>query len=115
LEGANLIGAIMPDGTTEDLSNAQIQLNKTTFALVKRSEFLSSPCLPKRAMVGLVLFRPNNSWQRESQRPYDISYQDLRGRTSGELVFTAPAQTGSYDFRMHENGKEITSTSFIVQ
>lgn len=48
---------------------------------------------------------------------YDISYQYLKGLTSGTMTFAAPSIPGSYDMRMHDtdnSGKEVASTSFTV-
>jgi uncharacterized protein YjbI with pentapeptide repeats len=116
LEGANLIGAIMPDGTTENLSNVQIQLNKTTFAPGEeiRVSFVALPTKTNNAWIGIIPSQiPHGNESVNDQ--HDLSYQWLRGGTSGELVFTAPTQIGSYDFRMNDYGKEIVSTSFRVQ
>lgn len=47
---------------------------------------------------------------------HDVSYQYLRGRTEGELVFTAPA-AGRWDLRLNttdSNGIETASVSFVV-
>ena len=48
---------------------------------------------------------------------YDLTYQYLKGMTSGTMVFAAPDIPGSYDVRMHDtddNGKEVASVSFVV-
>lgn len=48
----------------------------------------------------------------------DLTYQYLRKKTSGTLLFSAPQQNGSYDFRMNDsdaNGKEVASVSFTVE
>jgi hypothetical protein len=48
---------------------------------------------------------------------YDLTYQYLRGKPSGQLAFTAPVKPGPYDFRMHDtdnNGREVASVSFTV-
>jgi uncharacterized protein YjbI with pentapeptide repeats len=116
LERANLVDAIMPDDTAIDLSNAKLQLNKTTFAPGEeiRVSFVALPTKTSNGWIGIIPSQiPHGSQSVNDQ--HDISYQDLRGRTSGELVFTAPTQKGSYDFRMNDGGKEITSTSFRVQ
>jgi hypothetical protein len=47
----------------------------------------------------------------------DLTYQYLGKKTSGTLLFSAPQQNGSYDFRMNDNdanGKEVASVSFTV-
>jgi hypothetical protein len=70
----------------------------------------------KNAWVGIV---PSNvPHGREAVNDqHDLAYQYLEGRTSGDLVFTAPMKTDFYDFRMHDtdnNGKETASTPFAV-
>lgn len=48
---------------------------------------------------------------------YDLSYQYLERQTGGILIFTAPAEEGPYDLRMHDtdsSGKEVASVSFTV-
>lgn len=47
----------------------------------------------------------------------DSTYQYLKKKTSGTLLFSAPQQNGSYDFRMNDNdanGREVASVSFTV-
>ena len=49
---------------------------------------------------------------------HDLEYQYLMGQTSGLLTFTAPAEAGQYDFRMHntdDNGVEVASITFTVE
>ncbi|MFH1766516.1 MAG: hypothetical protein ABH826_00265, partial [Patescibacteria group bacterium] len=48
---------------------------------------------------------------------YDLEYKYLRNETEGTLTFTAPAQPGSYDLRMHSadsDGEEVTYVGFTV-
>lgn len=48
---------------------------------------------------------------------YDLEYKYLRNETEGTLTFTAPAQAGDYDLRMHtadSEGEEVASVSFTV-
>jgi len=73
--------------------------------------------LPTNAWVGII---PSNiPHGDEAQNDmYDLAYQYLNGTTSGSLVFSAPAEPGMYDFRMHDtdnNGKELASVSFTVK
>jgi hypothetical protein len=49
---------------------------------------------------------------------HDITYQYLSQRTSGVLVFQAPAQVGLWDLRMHDtdaSGREVASVTFEVR
>ncbi|MEW6497099.1 MAG: hypothetical protein AB1589_32040 [Cyanobacteriota bacterium] len=86
-------------------------MNKTTFAPREESQisFIALPTKTSNAWIGIIPFQIPHGDENVNDQ-HDLSYQYLHGGTSGELVFTAPTQTGSYDFRMHDDGKEITST-----
>ena len=48
---------------------------------------------------------------------HDITYQYIKKRTSGEMIFTAPHK-GQWDLRLHDidnNGREITHVTFTVR
>ncbi len=48
----------------------------------------------------------------------DIGYKYLDGKTDGELIFIAPSDTGSFDFRLNssaEDKKEVASVSFRIK
>ncbi len=73
--------------------------------------------LPTNAWVGII---PSNVPHGDEAQndTYDYSYQYLNGMASGTLVFSAPSEPGTYDFRMNDsdsNGKEIASVTFTVQ
>jgi hypothetical protein len=91
-------------------------LNKTTFSPGEeiRVSFVALPTKTSNAWIGIIPSQIPHGNELVNDH-HDLSYQYLRGGTFGELVFTAPTQTGSYDFRMNDNGKEIASTSFKVQ
>ncbi len=72
--------------------------------------------LPENAWVGIIPSNIPHGSEAENDK-HDLTYQYLKFRTSGTLVFTAPSEQGEYDFRMHDtdsNGKEIASISFSV-
>ncbi|MFC1616205.1 hypothetical protein ACFL21_03620 [Patescibacteria group bacterium] len=50
---------------------------------------------------------------------HDLEYRYLHGEPEGTLIFTAPSEPGSYDFRMNESdksgAKEVASISFKVE
>lgn len=97
---------------------ASLELDKTNFAPGEeiRVRFVAPPGLPDNAWVGIIPSNiPHGSEATNDQ--YDITYQYLKQRTSGELVFTAPNQPGAWDLRMHDtdnDGREIASVSFFV-
>lgn len=78
--------------------------------------FAAPPGLPEDAWVGLIPSgAPHGSGDQNDQ--YDVAYQYLEGQTAGVLVFQAPGQPGSYDFRMNDKGNggaEIASVTFTV-
>ncbi len=97
------------------LLSPQLQLNETIFAIGEeiRVSFVALPSFTSNAWVGII---PSNipHGSEAVNDSHDLSYQYIRGCTSGVLVFTAPRQQGSYDFRMNDSGKEVASTSFSV-
>ncbi|MFQ5356557.1 MAG: hypothetical protein ACE5DY_08770, partial [Mariprofundaceae bacterium] len=98
-------------------TGAAIILPKSTFAPNEKISlrFTASPLLPKTTWVGLIPSKvEHGSTARNDQA--DVAWKYVDGRTSGEMIFQAPAAPGSYDFRMSEdtNDKEITSVSFTV-
>ncbi len=72
--------------------------------------------LPGDAWVGIIPSRVAHGSESVNDA-HDLTYQYLKGRTEGVLMFTAPAAAGAYDFRLHDtdsNGRELTSISFRV-
>lgn len=77
--------------------------------------FQAQPGYAQDAWIGII---PSNvpHGQESVNDQYDLTYQYLKGQTSGTLIFTAP-QPGAYDLRMHDtdkNGHEVASVSFTV-
>lgn len=97
---------------------ARLWLDKLTFSpgTEMQVHFSAPPGLPDNAWVGLILSDvPHGSVERNDD--HDIDYQYLNGQTTGVLVFQAPGQPGSYDFRMNDTsgeGTEIASVTFTV-
>ena len=100
-------------GTTGTLS-----LEKAIFSAGEEITvyFTAGPGCADNAWIGIIPSSVPHGSEAENDK-HDISYQYLHGKPSGTLIFKAPSQAGSYDFRMHDtdnNGKEITSVSFQV-
>jgi len=101
-------------GTTSNLS-----LSKTIFAPGEEIKvyFTAGPGFADNAWVGIIPSNvPHGSEATNDQN--DIAYQYLQGKQSGTLVFKAPSQPGTYDFRLNDtdsNGKEIASVTFQVK
>lgn len=79
--------------------------------------FTASPTFASSAWVGIIPSRVPHGSERVNDR-YDVSYQYIRKRTHGVMVFRAPRRAGSWDFRMHDtdaNGREVASVTFTVK
>jgi hypothetical protein len=79
--------------------------------------FTAESGLGNSAWIGII---PSNveHGNEEKNDEFDIAYQYTGDRTSGSLSFIAPADTGSYDFRMNSsdgNGFEVSSVTFQVK
>lgn len=69
------------------------------------------------AWVGIVPSSVGHGSEAENDR-HDIARAFLGGRTSGDLVFSAPSAPGIYDLRMNDsdrNGREAASATFAVE
>ncbi len=78
--------------------------------------FTAPATYASNAWVGIIPSSVPHGSEVENDK-HDISYVYLSNRSSGVLKFTAPKQTGRFDFRMHDtdsNGKEVASVSFEV-
>jgi hypothetical protein len=100
-------------------SQSPLRLDKTSFAPGEQIvvHFTTPGNFADNAWIGIIPSNVPHGNESENDR-YDLSYQYLKGRNSGSLAFRAPAQAGSYDFRMHDtdnNGKETASITFNVQ
>jgi hypothetical protein len=81
-----------------------------------RVTFTAPGFWPKNAWVGLVPASvPHGS--EATNDDHDESYRHLDGRTTGTLVFRAPAEPGAWEARLHDDddgGKEVASAPFQV-
>lgn len=69
-----------------------------------------------KAWVGLLPADVPHGSATENDK-YDLAYQYLEGKNSGDMTFQAPEDPGNYDLRLHDsetNGKELTSIAFTV-
>ena len=103
----------IPDVTGE------LSLEKNTFAPseVIRLTFKVSQKLDKRPWIGIIPSEIAHGDEAENDL-HDIDYKYFENQENGTLEFTAPANVGKYDFRMHstdDTGVEITSISFEVK
>jgi hypothetical protein len=96
---------------------ASLQLSKKIFAPNEKIKlaFAASPRMPQTTWVGLIPESvAHGSTVRNDQ--HDTTFQTVKGRASGEMVFRAPNKIGTYSFRMNEttNDKEVAAVSFKV-
>ena len=95
-----------------------LSLDKSQFAPGEQIvvHFYASSTFAANAWVGIIPANvPHGSEAVNDQN--DLTYQYLQNRASGELIFQAPGNPGSYDFRMNDsdnNGNEVGSVSFTV-
>ena len=102
----------------QSAQGGSLYLEKTQFAPGEeiRVSFRASADYAGNAWVGIIPSNVAHGSEAVNDQ-HDITYQYLEKRTSGVLVFQAPAQPGAYDFRMNDrddNGKEVASVSFQV-
>lgn len=100
-------------------SGASVSLDSLSYKPGARIKvrFTAPPGYKPDAWVGIIPSGVSHGSEAENDR-YDISYQYLSGRTSGEMEFDAPSTTGTYDFRMHDTdagGKEVAYVTFRVE
>lgn len=99
----------------------RLELSKTSFTAGENITLKYSvdplSIQDKSAWIGLVPGDVPHGSATENDK-FDLAYQYLEGKNSGELKFIAPEQPGNYDFRMHDSettsGRELTSISFTV-
>jgi len=113
------MGLALLSALAQSAQGAELRLARTQFALGEsiRVSFTASPDYPANAWVGIIPSTVQHGSEAVNDQN-DITYQYLNKRTSGELIFKAPAQPGSYDSRMNDrddNGKEVASVSFRVE
>jgi outer membrane protein OmpA-like peptidoglycan-associated protein len=104
------VGEIKKEGT--------LKLSKTSFLPGEQIEltFTASDTLPRSAWVGMIPSKVEHGKEDVNDK-YDIQYQYVEKKTSGKMMFTAPPENGSYDFRLNSDdsgGIEITSVTFQV-
>jgi hypothetical protein len=98
----------------------QLELSKTSFTTGEsiKLKYSLDPLSAQdpTAWIGLIPADVPHGSETENDK-YDLAFQYLEGRNTGELTFPAPDTPGKYDFRMHDsddNGRELASVSFTV-
>jgi len=105
--------------TTKKETTGKIKISKTEYMPGEEIKltFETKGDFDKNAWIGIIPADiPRGDESRNDQ--HDVSYQYLRDKKSGVLVFKAPEQPGTYDLRMHtsdQNGKEVTTLTFTVK
>lgn len=104
--------------TPATVPSPKIWLSKATFYPNEqiRVIFHAPAGWAKDAWIGII---PSNIPHGDEvlNDKHDIAYQFIDRRTSGMMIFNAPAP-GQWDFRMHDtdqNGREVFSISFTVK
>lgn len=104
--------------TSKSSESSSLELNKNIFIPGEEIQvhFTASGDFADNAWIGIIPSHVSHGKELVNDK-YDLSYQYLKKRTSGTLIFKAPLQEGNYDFRMNDtdtNGNEIASVSFKV-
>ncbi len=118
-KGGKEISSVTFIVTNENGSKPSIRLNKSTYSPGETIwvTFTALSRYPSNAWIGIIPASVKHGSEIENDR-YDISYQYLNKKTSGQFKFTAPSKQGIYDFRMNDsdnNGNEVASVSFEVK
>jgi len=105
-------------GYRDSHASAKLSLDKYSFRPGEkiRVKFTAPSNLPDNAWIGIVPSHISHGSERVNDQ-HDISYQYIKGRTNGVMIFTAPSKPGAYDFRMNSNdnnGKELAYVKFKV-
>jgi hypothetical protein len=98
-------------------NGVNLMIDKTTFAPGEeiRVGFHASGNWPSDAWIGIIPSGIQHGSEAVNDQ-HDITYQYIKKRTHGVMVFTAPGE-GQWDLRMHDtdsNGREVASVSFTV-
>jgi hypothetical protein len=75
--------------------------------------FQSAPDISSGAWVGILAANYPHGDAGENDK-HDLAYQYLSSRLNGQFTFKAPANTGNYDFRLNDNGREYFYVPFTV-
>jgi len=100
-------------------ANAKLEIPKNSFSPGEKItvNFVTPQGYASDAWVGIIPSSISHGSESVNDQ-HDITYQYLKNRTSGALIFLAPGAAGSYDFRMHntdQNGTEVASVTFTVE
>lgn len=80
-------------------------------------DFSISRELDPSAWIGIIPSEVAHGDEEECDK-YDVDYEYLPGKLEATLIFNAPDEPGSYDFRLFDGddyGKELTSVTFTVK
>lgn len=115
----NEIASIEFTVRTPDLKGATMSLDKDTFipGETMRLSFEAPEGLSPKGWIGIVPAEIPHGSETENDR-HDVAWRYMESTTKGTMEFRAPAEGGSYDFRMHDSdqdGREIATLSFTVK
>ncbi|MEO0706809.1 MAG: DUF2065 domain-containing protein [Cyanobacteria bacterium J06649_5] len=100
----------------KDLENGQLTLEKATFAPGEtiRVKFTAEEDYVSQAWIGLIPSGVRHGSETINDQ-HDKAYKYIQNRLSGTEEFKAPEEPGPYDFRMNNEGAEVSFISFEVQ
>lgn len=99
----------------------QLSVDKTSYAagetIVVRFAIRPEDKRDATAWVGLLSADVPHGSETENDK-FDLSFQYLEDRLTGEMRFQAPVEGGAYELRLHdtdENGRELAAVAFEVR
>ena len=102
-----------------DASGSSVRVEPTTVLPGEeiRVRFRTPPGFAESAWVGILPSSVPHGSEEVNDR-HEVDSHDLEGETEGERTFWAPAESGSWDVRLHDtdsNGREVASATFTVR
>ncbi len=102
-----------------DKSGAMLSIDKHVFKPGEeiKLHFVAGAGFASNAWIGIIPSHVKHGSESENDK-HDLTYQYLKNKAKGTLIYKAPTKPGKYDFRMHDtdsNGKEVTFVTFKVK
>lgn len=101
--------------SSSSYSSKTLKIQKTTYAPGEKIkvDFTAGEDYSADAWIGLIPANVRHGSERINDQ-HDISYKYLQNRISGSFEFTAPEEPGSYEFRLNNDGAEVSFIPFKI-
>lgn len=121
LPGASPSPLLTQPSAAPSQTGNQLSVDKTSYAagetITVRFAIRSEDKKDATAWVGLLSADVPHGSETENDK-FDLSFQYLEERLTGEMRFQAPITGGAYELRLHdtdENGRELAAVAFEVR